>query len=88
LSEIEGLNVETQAIRVAHTVGQRKRMEILAKAREKGLHILNPHELKETKEELEETAEAEKGKEEAEVGEAEVEGGKTVEEKTTDEETR
>lgn len=89
LSEIEGLDTETQAIRIAHTVGGKKRMEILTKAKEKGLHILNPRELKEAKEEaMTETAETEKEKEEAGEVEAEVEGKSTAEEEITDKETR
>jgi large subunit ribosomal protein L32e len=90
LSDIEGLDIETQAIRIAHTVGGKKRMEILTKAREKGLHILNPRELKEAKEEaMAETAETEKEKEErVETGEAEAEGEPAAEEETTDKETR
>jgi large subunit ribosomal protein L32e len=95
LSEIEGLDSETQAIRIAHTVGQKKRMEILTKAKEKGLHILNPHELKEPKEELEKIAETEKEREkeeakeeELEAGEAEAKGEPAATEETTDKETR
>jgi large subunit ribosomal protein L32e len=90
LSEIEGLDTETQAIRIAHTVGGRKRRDILTKAREKGLHILNPRELKEAKEEaVAETAETEKEKEErAETSEAEAEGEPAAQEETTDKETR
>lgn len=34
-SQIEGLNPETQAIRIAHTVGGRKRVEIISRAKEK-----------------------------------------------------
>jgi large subunit ribosomal protein L32e len=89
LSEIEGLDTETQAIRIAHKVGGRKRMEILTKAKERGLHILNPRELKEAKEESEKVTEAEKEKEEKlEASEAEVEGKTADEEETTDKETR
>jgi large subunit ribosomal protein L32e len=88
LSEIEGLDAETQAIRIAHTVGGKKRLEILTKAKEKGLHILNPRELKEAKEKaVAETTEAEKEKK-AETGEAEAEGEPVAEEEITDEETR
>lgn len=41
-SDLERLNPETDAARIAHTVGARKRMEILAKAKELGLKVLNP----------------------------------------------
>lgn len=42
LKELENLNPKTHAIRVAHTVGKRKRIEIEKVAREKGITILNP----------------------------------------------
>jgi large subunit ribosomal protein L32e len=88
LNEIEGLDAETQAIRIAHTVGGKKRLEMLTKAKEKGLHILNPRELKEAKEEaMTETTEVEK-EEKAETGETEAEGEPAAEEETTDKETR
>jgi len=48
LDQIEGLSSETQAIRIAHTVGEKKRRDILTRARELGLHVLNPREMKET----------------------------------------
>lgn len=88
LSEIEGLDTKTQAIRIAHRVGGKKRMEILTKAKEKGLHILNPRELKEAKEESEKVAETEKEKEEKSAGETEDEGETADVEEATDKETR
>ena len=42
LKELENLNPKTHAIRVAHTVGKRKRIEIEKVAKEKGITILNP----------------------------------------------
>lgn len=42
--KIDDINPETQAIRIAHTVGMKKRVEITAKANEKGIYILNPKE--------------------------------------------
>jgi large subunit ribosomal protein L32e len=89
LSEIEGLDAETQAIRIAHAVGGKKRMEILTKAKEKRLHILNPHELKEAKEEtMAETTETKKEKEEtAETVEAEAEDETAIEKEITEKET-
>ncbi len=42
VSDLEHLNPETDAARIAHTVGARKRMEILAKAKELGIKVLNP----------------------------------------------
>jgi large subunit ribosomal protein L32e len=85
VSQIEGLDPETQAIRIAHTVGGRKRMEIITRAKDKRLRVLNPRELKEAKEEkvgagveeaegaeTEETSEAEtEAKSETAVGEEE-----------------
>ena len=92
LSEIEGLDSETQAIRIAHTVGGKKRMEIMTKAREKGLRILNPREVKESKEEAKpETTKVDEEEEKeakAEANEAEAEGELAAEEETKDEETR
>jgi large subunit ribosomal protein L32e len=40
--ELEGLDPKVYAIRIAHTVGRRKRMEIIDKAKQMGLKILNP----------------------------------------------
>jgi large subunit ribosomal protein L32e len=40
--ELEGLDPNVYAIKIAHTVGRRKRMEIIDKARQLGLKILNP----------------------------------------------
>ena len=50
--ELDNINPKTDAIRIAHTVGKRKRMEIIRKAKEKGIKILNPTE---TLMEIEET---------------------------------
>jgi large subunit ribosomal protein L32e len=40
-SDLKRLNPETDAARIAHTVGAKKRMEILAKAKELGIKVLN-----------------------------------------------
>jgi len=40
--DLREINPETEAIRIAHTVGARKRAEILSRARELGIHVLNP----------------------------------------------
>jgi len=71
VDDVEKVNPKTQAIRIAHTVGARKRIEITARAREKDIHILNPREVEKplAEEEVEE-AEAEVA-EEAEKEEAE-----------------
>lgn len=39
---LEGLNPERDAIRIAHTVGMRKRRVILDRAKQLGLKVLNP----------------------------------------------
>jgi len=40
--EVAEMDPKTQAIRIAHTVGTRKRIQISSLAREKEIHILNP----------------------------------------------
>ena len=47
--EVDDVNPDMQVIRIAHTVGKKKRVEISARAKEKGIRILN------VKEEVEET---------------------------------
>jgi large subunit ribosomal protein L32e len=46
-----------EAIRIAHTVGARKRIEIVSRAKEMGIHILNPKEFKELEEPITEKEE-------------------------------
>lgn len=41
VKDLEGLNAETQAIRISATVGGRKRLDVHAKADEMGLKLLN-----------------------------------------------
>ncbi|RJS84304.1 50S ribosomal protein L32e [Candidatus Bathyarchaeota archaeon] len=53
IEELDGVDPETQAIRIAHTVGYRKKIEIINTAREMGIHVLNPGK----REELEATEE-------------------------------
>lgn len=50
VDDVDGVDPETQAIRIAHTVGAKKRVEISARAKEKGIHILNPKEERELEE--------------------------------------
>ncbi len=66
VDDVERVDPETQAVRIAHTVGARKRIEITARAREKGVHILNPREVEKPSEEEVEAAEAEAEAEAAE----------------------
>jgi len=56
VAELSAIDLNTQAVRVAHTVGKKKRAEILAAAKERNVVILN---LKEAKAPIEEKAEAE-----------------------------
>lgn len=55
--EAANVNPETQAIRIAHTVGTRKRIQITSIARERGLRILNPLVRRAEEEKLEEAVE-------------------------------
>lgn len=67
---LNGLDPETQAIRIARTVGGKKRVEILALADERGIHVLNPRIAKELEEfeeeEMEEEEEEKEGEKEKE----------------------
>ena len=58
VEDLGGIDPELQAIRIARTVGGRKRVEILALAEEKGIHVLNPRTIREP-EEFKESAEPE-----------------------------
>ena len=42
VAELERLNPQTDAARIASTVGAKKRMEILVRAKELGIKVLNP----------------------------------------------
>jgi large subunit ribosomal protein L32e len=46
VAEVAKLNVETQAARIAHTVGMKKRVLIIAEARKLGITILNAKQVK------------------------------------------
>jgi large subunit ribosomal protein L32e len=58
VGDMEDIDPELQAIRIAHTVGGKKRVEILALAERKGIHVLNPRTMRET-EELQESMDLE-----------------------------
>jgi large subunit ribosomal protein L32e len=58
VDDLDNVDPGTQAIRIAHTVGARKRIEITARARERAIHVLNPREEEKPLKE-EEEAEAE-----------------------------
>lgn len=67
VDDVEKVNPKTQAIRIAHTVGARKRIEITARAGERDIHVLNPRAVeKPLMEEEAEEAEAAAETEEAE----------------------
>ncbi len=57
VDEVDQIDPETQAARIAHAVGARKRVEISYRAKEIGIHILNPKEVEELREEIEEERE-------------------------------
>ena len=67
VDDVEKVNPKTQAIRIAHTVGARKRIEITARSGEMDIHVLNPRAVEKplAEEEVEE-AEAAAETEEAE----------------------
>lgn len=58
VDDVEEVDPKTQAVRIAHTVGAKKRVEITARAKERGIYILNPKE----EEKEEEAAEKEEEK--------------------------
>lgn len=65
VAEVAAVNPETQAARIAHTVGKRKRVDIIAEARKLNIKLLNAKEVKEpltAEESEEESKEAEKPK--------------------------
>jgi len=64
--ELEKINPKTQAIRIAHTVGKRKRARILVEARKRKIKILNFKEAEEVIREEKETLEEEESEEKEE----------------------
>ena len=62
--DLDNVDPKTQVVRIAHTVGAKKRVEISTRAEEKGIRILNPRAVKEAEEKAaEETAEEEQEQE-------------------------
>jgi len=85
---VTGLSIidpNTQAVRIAHTVGKRKRATIIAEAKKLNLKILNIKVSKETKAEKEEGEETEEDETE-EKSEEEIEAEATEEVETGEEE--
>jgi len=67
--DLKKINSKTEAVRIAHTVGKRKRAKILSEARKKKITVLNIKEAKEVEEEKELEEEEVKEKEEKEITE-------------------
>jgi len=63
VDDLINIDPEMQAIRIARTVGAKKRVEISVRAEERGIHILNPRRVKELEEFEEEEVEGEEEKE-------------------------
>lgn len=59
VDELSEINPETTVVRIAHTVGMQKRREILVKARELNIRVLNAKVAKEAEKAIEETVEEE-----------------------------
>ncbi|MGD0160297.1 MAG: 50S ribosomal protein L32e [Candidatus Bathyarchaeia archaeon] len=67
VDDLKQIDATTQAVRIAHAVGQRKRIQILTEARKKKIVVLNQRQVKEaTKKEEESTEETEKDEAETE----------------------
>lgn len=74
VEDLQNIDRETHAVRIAHAVGKRKKARILVEAKKKRLRVLNIREIKETKEPVEEEKEpTEEGKLEEKEEEKEVE---------------
>lgn len=73
IEELREIDPKTQAIRIAHTVGKRKRTRILVEAKKRKILILNLREATRTRPEEKELAEETVEKEELEKEEAETE---------------
>ena len=58
VDDLSEVNPDLEAARIAHTVGARKRIEIISRAKEMGIHVLNPREFKELEEPLPEAEES------------------------------
>lgn len=65
VGDLSTIDPNTQAARIAHTVGKRKRADIIAAAKDLNIKILNVKLTAEAKEEVEEAAEGEETAEES-----------------------
>ena len=50
VDDVNKVNPQTQAVRIGHTVGAKKRIEISSLAKERGIHVVNLKEEKELEE--------------------------------------
>ena len=50
IDDLGKVKPDLEVVKIAHTVGARKRIEILNKAKEMGIRVLNPREFRELKE--------------------------------------
>jgi len=71
VADICKVTPQTQAARIAHTVGKRKRVLIIAEARKLGLKVLNAKEVKDPVKEEETEEETKKDKADKKTGKAE-----------------
>jgi len=62
VDDLSTVDPEFEAVRIAHTVGARKKIEIVSRAKAMGIRILNPKEFEELEETVTEKAESEKAK--------------------------
>jgi len=81
VQDLSTIDPNTQAVRIAHTVGKRKRADIIAEAKILSIKILNIKVTVEAKEKEEEAAEGEETEEEVETEEASKEEKEKKEEK-------
>jgi large subunit ribosomal protein L32e len=90
VADLANIDINTQAVRIGHTVGKRKRTDIIAKAKELNLKILNMKLSAETEEAAEGEEEEAEAKETEETEEAETAEKKEVakEEKKPKKETK
>jgi len=58
--DLDNIDSKSQIVRIAHTVGAKKRVEISTRAEEKGVRVLNPHGVKEAEEKIAEEVGEEK----------------------------
>jgi len=60
VDDLDNVDSKSQVVRIAHTVGAKKRVEISTRAEEKGVRVLNPRIKKEAEEKIAEEVEEEK----------------------------